>query len=141
MAEQLGIGPLVWEAQAITGSYQRVRGLRAVGEMTDGFRITASRTIGVPVEQLYDAVVDPARRTGWLSTELRERTATRPKAAHFDAADGRVHVTFAAKQAGRSTVFIEHARLADAAAADAMKTRWRAALSTLRAQLEEASDA
>lgn len=141
VAEQLGIGPLVWEAQAITGSYERARGLRAVGEMADGFRITASRTVGVPLEQLYDAVVDPSRRAGWWATELRERTATRPTVAHFDAAEGRVHATFAAKDAGRSTVFVEHARLADAAQADVMRTRWRAALSTLKARLEEARDA
>lgn len=141
VAEQLGIGPLVWEAQAVTGSYERARGLRAVGEMTDGFRITASRTVGVPVEQLYDAVIDTARRTGWLATELRPRTATRPKVAHFDADDGRIHMIFAVKDPGRSTVFVEHARLADAATADLVKARWRTALMTLKAQLEEGRDA
>lgn len=141
VAEQLSIGPLVWEAQAVTGSYERARGLRAVGEMTDGFRITASRTVGVPVEQLYDAVLDPSRRTGWLDVGLHERTATRPKVAHFDAACGRVHLTFAAKDPGRSTVYVEHARLADAATADTVKAQWRAALATLKGHLEEARDA
>ena len=37
MADQLGIGPLVWEAQAVTSSYERTRGLRAPGEHADGF--------------------------------------------------------------------------------------------------------
>src|SRR3954468_22044064 len=35
VAERLGIGPLVWEAQAVTHSYERVRGLREVGEHAD----------------------------------------------------------------------------------------------------------
>src|SRR5690349_4349115 len=45
VAEQLGIGPLVWEAQAVTHSYERVRGLREVGEHADGFAVTAQKTI------------------------------------------------------------------------------------------------
>src|SRR6187431_2447675 len=43
VAAQLGIDPLAWNAQAITGSYERAHGLRAVGEHADGFSITASK--------------------------------------------------------------------------------------------------
>ena len=44
VAEQLGIGPLVWEAQAVTSSYERARGLRAVGETEPGFAASATRS-------------------------------------------------------------------------------------------------
>ena len=100
LAEQQGIHPLAWNAQAIAGSYERARGLRAVGEHEDGFAITASKTVAVPVERLYDAFVDASLRERWLPDgELRERTATKPRSARFDwGEDGtRVHVTFAAK--------------------------------------------
>ena len=53
VAEQLGIGPLVWEAQAVTHSYERVRGLREVGEHADGFAITAQKTIAAPAERVF----------------------------------------------------------------------------------------
>ena len=70
----------MWEAQAVTISYERGRGMRAVGQHTDGFRITASKTVDVPAERLFDAFVDETQRRQWLPDgELRERTATRPE--------------------------------------------------------------
>jgi hypothetical protein len=140
VAEQLGIGPLVWEAQAVTHSYERARGLREVGEHADGFAITAQKTIAVPPERVFDAFVDGSRRERWLpGAVVKDRTATRPKVAHFDwAEDGsRLHVTFLDKGDGRSTVAVQHARLAGAAEADTMRAHWRAALTVLKTQLED----
>ena len=51
LAEQQGLHPLAWNVQAIAASYERTRGLRVVGEKDDGFAITASRTVAVPVER------------------------------------------------------------------------------------------
>ena len=137
VAAELAIDPLAWNAQAITMSYERTRGMREAGERTDGFAITAQKTVPVPVERLFDAFTDTALRAQWLpEDQLRERTATKPKSARFDWADGatRVNVTFVAK-GERSTVALEHARLADADEADRMKAFWRERLSTLKAQL------
>jgi hypothetical protein len=139
VAAQLEIDPLAWNAQAITGSYERARGLRAVGEHDDGFRVGASKTVAVPVERLYDAFVDPALRSRWLPEgELRERTATRPRSARFDWGDGttRVVVSFAAKGAEKSTATVQHERLADAQEAARMKAFWRERVSTLKRELE-----
>ena len=55
LAEQLGIHPLAWNAQAIAYSYERTHGLRAAGERADGFAVTVTRTVAVPVERLFDA--------------------------------------------------------------------------------------
>jgi hypothetical protein len=139
LAEQMGIHPLAWNAQAITASYELTRGLREVGEKADGFAITASRTVEVPVERLYDAVVSQAGRSAWLlDGRLTERTATRPKSARFDWGDGptRVHVTFLARGESKSSVAVEHRRLADASEADEMKTYWRERLGVLKSALE-----
>ncbi|MGN6870435.1 MAG: hypothetical protein ACTHMY_18755 [Solirubrobacteraceae bacterium] len=139
LAEQMGIHPLAWNAQAITASYELTRGLREVGEKDDGFAITASKTVAVPVERLYEAVVGPPARRDWLPDgRLTERTATPPKSARFDWAEGptRVHVTFLAKGEAKSTVVVEHRRLADAEEANRMKTYWRERLSVLKDSLE-----
>jgi hypothetical protein len=139
IAEQLGIDPLAWNAQAITMSYERTRGMREPGEHADGFTITASKTVAVPVERLYDAVVDAGERARWLpDAALRERTATRPRSARFDwGEDGsRVVATFAAKDAGRSTVSFSHERLAGADERDRMKAYWRERVTALKAVLE-----
>jgi hypothetical protein len=139
VADQLGIEPLAWNAQAVTVSYERARGGRAVCERSDGFAITASKTIAVPVERLFDAFVDESSRRRWLTdAELRERTATRPRSARFDWGDGesRVHVTFEAKGEERSTVTVEHVRLADAEHAERMKAYWRERVAMLKSGLE-----
>jgi hypothetical protein len=139
VAEQQGIDPLAWNAQAVTMSYERTRGGREVGQREDGFAVTASKTVAVPVERLYDAFVDDSRRARWLPDgELRERTATRPKSARFDWGDGatRVAVTFAPKGEGKSTATLEHALLADSTQADRMKAMWRERLTALKGQLE-----
>ena len=72
----------------------------------------------MPVERLYDAFVDPARRARWLpGAALRERTARPPRSARFDWEDGttRVHVDFVEKRDGRSLAAVQHVRLPDAA--------------------------
>ena len=139
VAAELGSEPLAWHAQAIAVSYERARGLRVVGERSDGFAVTAQRTVAVPVERLFDAFVDRSQRGRWLpEDELRERTATKPKSARFDWADGetRVNVTFLAKGDASGTVAVEHARPADAEEAERMKAYWRERLTALKAQLE-----
>ena len=139
VAEQQGIHPLAWNAQAVAASYERTRGLRAAGEHEDGFTITATKTVAVPVERLYDAFVDASLRERWLpGGDLRERTATKPRSARFDwGEDGtRVHVAFAAKGEAKSTAALSHARLADGEEAERMKAFWRERVAGLKEVLE-----
>jgi uncharacterized protein YndB with AHSA1/START domain len=139
VAEQQGLEPLAWNVQAVVGSYERARRGRAVGQHPDGFRAGVSKTVAVPVEQLYDAFVEPAKRRRWLPDgELRRRTATKPRSARFDRdGDGtRVHVTFTAKGDDKSTVTISHERLADAQERDRMKSYWRERTTALKQELE-----
>jgi uncharacterized protein YndB with AHSA1/START domain len=139
LAGQQSIHPLAWNAQAIAGSYERARRGRQVGEHEDGFTVTASKTVAVPVERLYDAFVDASLRERWLPDgELRERTATKPRSARFDwAEDGtRVHVAFAAKGEGKSTAALSHERLPDGAEAERMKAFWRERVAGLKEVLE-----
>jgi hypothetical protein len=138
VAELQGVVALAWTVQAVTVSYERARGGRAVGQRPDGFAITASRTMAVPVDRLFEAFVDKVERDRWLmDAELRERTATKPRSARFDWGDGqtRVHVTFQAKSEARSTVTVEHARLPDANTAARMKAWWRDRLTKLNDRL------
>lgn len=129
-----------WSSQAVTVSYERARGLRAVGQRPGGgFSATASKTIAVPVERLFDAFVGEGERRRWLlDGELRERTATRARSARYDWEDGRTRVIagFEAKGPAKSLVAIEHERLEDAEEAERMKAFWREALVRLKEVLE-----
>jgi len=137
VAEEHGIDG--WGAQAVTVTYERARGLRAVGEGPDGFTVTASKTVAVPVDRLYEAFVDRSLRERWLpEAELRERTATKPKSARFDWGDGttRLVVGFESKGEAKSVAALAHERLADAAEAERMKAFWRERVATLKEVLE-----
>jgi hypothetical protein len=139
VASELDGESLGWNSQAITVSYERARGLREVGERSDGFAISAQKTVAAQVDEVFDAFVDPALRAAWLPDgELSERTATKPRSARFDWGDGetRVHVTFLPKDDGRSTVVVEHRRLHDRRHADEMKAFWRERLAALAGFVE-----
>ena len=139
VADQLDGEQLGWNAQAVTLGYERARLGREVGERADGFAMSASKTVAVPVERLFDAFVDDGERVHWLPDgRLRERTATRPKSARYDWGDGttRVHIAFNPKDGAKSTVVVEHRRLADAEEVERMRAYWRERLSTLKASLE-----
>ena len=128
-----------WSSQAVTVSYERARGLRAVGERPEGFSVTAQKTVAVPVDRLYEAFVDESLRERWLPDgELRERTATKPRSARFDWGDGetRVIVGFIAQGEAKSTAALEHARIPDDQEAERMKAYWRERLSALKSRLE-----
>ena len=130
-----------WSSQSIAVSYERARGLRAVGERSDGFAATATKTVGVPVEVLYDAFTDESLRARWLpGAELRERTATRPKSARFDWGDGqtRLVVSFVAKGDAKSTLALSHERIPDAEQAERHKAYWRERVGVLKEVLEAA---
>jgi hypothetical protein len=129
-----------WWAQNITVEYERARGLRAVGQGRDGlFSVSATKTVAVPIERLYEAMADPAERDRWLpSAPLSERTATPPRTARFDWGDGttRVVVGFFVKGDAKSQIAVAHERLPDPESAATMKAYWRERLSGLKALLE-----
>jgi hypothetical protein len=128
-----------WSSQSVTVSYERARALRAVGERTDGFAVTATKTVAVPVDRLYEAFVEASWRERWLPEGgLRPRAGTRPRSARFDWRDGtsRVNVGFVAKGHDKSTAALEHVRLADASEAERMKAFWRKRLSAAKELLE-----
>jgi hypothetical protein len=129
-----------WWAQTITVGYERARGLRPPHGGRDGlFSISASKTIEVPVERLFEACIAARLRERWLSGgDLRERTSQPARSARFDWGDGttRVNAGFESKGDARSQVAVAHERLADAESAEEMKQYWRERLNALKALLE-----
>jgi uncharacterized protein YndB with AHSA1/START domain len=128
-----------WYSQSITVGYERARGLRAPGERPDGFAISASRTVAVPVGRLFEAFDDAVLRERWLPrADLRLRTATAPRTARYDWEDGttRVIVGFDDLGESKSRVSLSHERLPDADTCEEMKAWWRERLTALRALLE-----
>lgn len=128
-----------WWRQTVTNGYERARGMRKKHQQAHGFTVYASKTIGVPLDALFDAFVDDRSRAGWLADGAMSIRGSQPgKVARFDWAgdESRVMVTFEGKGPGRATAHVAHERLPDAAAGEAAKTAWRARLAALQAALE-----
>jgi Domain of unknown function (DUF4287) len=137
LIEEQGIAG--WDAQSVTVSYERARGMREVGEGVNGFAATAAKTVAVPVERLYAAFVDDSVRERWLPDgQLSVRTATEPKSIRFDWGDGttRVIAWFEPKGESKSTATLSHERLANGAELEQMKAYWRERVAALKEVLE-----
>jgi hypothetical protein len=133
-----------WWRQAVTNGYERARGIRKKHQQADGFTVYASKTIGVPLDVLFDTFIDDRTRAAWLQDgemSVRPRGTQPGKVARFDWAgdESRVMVTFEGKGSGRATAHVAHERLPDAAAGEAAKVAWRARLAALKSSLEGAA--
>ena len=127
-----------WWAQGVTVGYERIKGLRAVGQRRDGsFAATKSRTFSVPLVRLYRAFHDARTRARWLpGVRLTVRAATRGKSMRLTWPDRTsVAVGFTSKGPAKSAVAVQHEKLADRAAAARVKQYWAERLDDLQALL------
>lgn len=116
-----------WWAQMVTVGYERLRGLREVGQRRDGaFEANRSKTYHVPIARLYGAFARRAERDRWLpGVDLTVRTATENKSMRITWPDDTsVSVYFIDKGEERSQVAVQHSKLADADAVRRVKEYW-----------------
>jgi hypothetical protein len=129
-----------WWAQKLIVEYEQDRGLRAPGVRRDGtFEVTASKTVAVPCERLYEAFVNSRQRRRWLTDGRMSLRQSQPgRSARFDWEDGssRVTVEVVPKGPAKATVAVAHQRLAKAAEAQRAKALWRGRLAELKSFLE-----
>ena len=131
--------PAAPRALGPTVGYEQARGLRQKHQRPDGFSVSASRTLGVPIERAYDAFADATTRDRWLpDAAFTVRRSTPPKSLRITWIDGatRLEVNLHPKEGGRSQVSVQHSKLPDADAAARMKAYWGEALDRLRKTLE-----
>jgi uncharacterized protein YndB with AHSA1/START domain len=135
-----GVGD--WWQQMVTVTYEQARGLRAVHEKEGGFAASASKTIGAPVQKLFEAWNDEKVRARWLpDAAFTVRKATPGKSLRILWSDGisQVNVNLYDKGAAKSQVAIDQTRLKSARQVAKMKKLWGEALERLKALLEAKS--
>lgn len=128
-----------WWSQMVTVGYEQARGLRTKHQKSDGFEISLTKTMAVPVDRAFAAWRDPALREQWLPrTPLTIRKATPHKSIRIVWADETsVGVNFWPKGPLKCSVVPQHGRLTTPEAAEKMKAYWTAKLEALRAFLEK----
>jgi hypothetical protein len=128
-----------WWTQTVTVGYERIRGLRDVGQRRGGdYETNKSKTVGVPLARLFDAFLDARQRRKWLGAvdlEIRRATANKTMRITWDDATN-VQVQFTAKGPDKSQVAIQHGKIASKSRAEELKRYWTEKLDGLAKQLE-----
>lgn len=145
-----------WWSQMVTVQYERERGLREVGESSNGFQMSKQRTFMPEPQAAWQLVTSPAGLEVWLGEgaprKLREGLL-------FELADGtggevrtikpgeRIRLAWYPQQwdspsilqvwtnastSGRGTICFQHQNLPDQDARDAMKEHWGEVLGRLK---------
>ncbi len=123
-----------WWTQTVTVGYERIKGLRVIGQRRDGgYEANKSKVFAVPLSRLYRAFHDARTRRRWLSgVKLTVRTAIPEKSMRVTWPDGTsVQLYFLATGTAKSQLAVQHAGLADKASADRMKAWWAERLGAL----------
>jgi len=129
-----------WWAQSVTVGYERIRGLRDVGQHRDGaYEANKSRTFPASAAALYSMFHDARRRKKWLPDGWKKlRGAVADKSMRADWHDGtRVTVYFTPKGPAKTTVTVQHAKLPSRADMEKSKAFWNERLGALGDVLRE----
>jgi hypothetical protein len=113
--------------------------LRERGEKAGGFEVSVSKTIAVPIGELYKAWADDKIRNGWLREKGSSITkATKDKSVRLLWSDEvtRLSVDFYPKGDAKSQVVVQHLKLPNSEKAAEIKEYWSKALDKLKSILE-----
>ena len=128
-----------WWTQMVTVAYEQQSGRRDKHQRPDGYQISVSRTLNVPLNKLYKFVADEKNRGAWLKEKgLVVRKANLNKTMRVTWSDGKQHLEFYFYPKGekKSQLVAQHSKIADAKNAAKLKTYWSDALDRLRQSLE-----
>lgn len=132
------VGP--WWQQMVTVTYEQARGLRKQHERPDGYQISVSRTVNVPIAKLYKAFANDKARNAWLAEDglaVRKATTNKSMRVTWNDVKTTLEINFVPKGDDKSVVVLQHSKLPNAKAAATMKTYWGKALDRLRDTLTE----
>ncbi|HYG63065.1 MAG TPA: hypothetical protein VEL74_10820 [Thermoanaerobaculia bacterium] len=134
--EEMGVDG--WWAQMVTTGYEQARGKRVKHQKADGYEVSASKTLPVPLDTLFQAWQDDTVRGRWLPEPgVVVRKANPGKTMRLGWPDKTlVAVYFSAKGEDKSAVQVQHGKLPDSGAAARMKSWWGETLERLRAELQ-----
>jgi hypothetical protein len=125
-----------WWTQMVAVGYERIRGLRAHGQMRSGdWSVSKSKTVNVPLAKLYAAFSNARQRAKWLTgVKVTVRGSTPNKSIRLRWEDGSpIDVAFLAKGESKSQVALDHRKLATKAEADRVRIYWTERLKALAA--------
>lgn len=128
-----------WNQHLLATTYQWNRGLRERGQKENGFEISVSKTINVPVQQLYNSLVNEQNRKDWLKENITIKKATENKSARITWSDNTsaLSVDFYMKNENKTQIVIQHLKIKNSTEAASLKEFWSEHLENLKKILEK----
>jgi len=131
LEEAHGLGG--WWAQSVTVGYERIAGLRAPYQLSDGkFGFSVTRTLEIDADALRARLLDEEGRAALfpkMETELRSKPTS--KNVRIAVGDGSAEISIAPKPGGRATVVVQYTKLESPAAVERWKPWWSSWLEQL----------
>jgi hypothetical protein len=128
-----------WWTQMVTVGYERIKGLRAIGQRRDGgFEATKSKTLNASAAVVFKAFAHARVRKQWLpGVNVTVKKATANKSVRMRWDDGTPVEVWIVPKGKKTTAQIGHRKLVSKEDADRRKEYWDERLSAL-AELVEA---
>jgi len=136
--EKHGVGS--WWQQMVTVGYEQARGKREVHQTSSGYQVSVSKTVNVPLKELFHAREDDRARAKWLPGSpfvVRKTTAIKSLRASWKDGRSGVDVYFYSKGEHKSQVSLQHNRLSGSDEVTRMRSLWRKSLDDLKKMLEK----
>jgi hypothetical protein len=129
-----------WWTQTVTVGYERIKGLRAIGQRrSGGYEATKSKTVAAPADVVYRAFADARVRRTWLpGIKVTVRKATPGRSVRMTWDDGTSVEVWLTSKGGKTSAQVAHRKLAGKDDADRRKAFWTERLSAMRDVVEKA---
>jgi uncharacterized protein YndB with AHSA1/START domain len=127
-----------WWAQAVTVGYERIKGLREIGQRRHGaYEATKSKTIAAATSTVFRAFADARVRRTWLpGIKATVRKATPGKSMRMTWDDGTSVEVWLTPKAGKTVAQVSHRKLTGREDAERRRQYWGERLSSLQDVVE-----
>jgi len=135
-----GLKPLgEWNHNLLTTTYEWDRGIKERGQKENGFEISVSKTVDVPIELLYNSLIEDKSSKKWLKENIVIRKTTESKSARITWCDKEtsLSIDFYTKGQNRSQIVVQHLKISDSKKAAQLKEFWSETLDKLKNLLEK----
>lgn len=116
-----------WWVQSVVIGYERIVGLREIGQSRTGsYEASKSKTLPVSIDSLFQAFAEDTQRNSWMpEVDWKVRKATAHRSIRLEWSDGcPVELWFTAKGEAKSSVQIQHRKLASKEDIPRIKEEW-----------------
>jgi len=121
-----------WWCQMISVEYELARGLREPHQKSDGFSVSASKTVNASLDALYGAVATATARKRWFPRgTFKQSSATKNKYLNGTWNDARLNIGVYAKGPEKAQIALQVNKLASKSHVDAERLAWKGALARL----------